>query len=73
MSAHLATMSMGRKRLEVSASRDPSSDVPELPFPKGPCTQMIHALTPKYLYIYIYRDAISVHGPFGFRVLQCWD
>ena len=31
MSAHLATMSMGRKRWEVSASRDPSSDVPELP------------------------------------------
>ena len=38
-------------------------------FPKGPCTQIVYTLAPKYLYRDYFKDkeyTIWVHGPFGF-------
>ena len=36
--------------LERSHSRDPLRNPCRKPFPKGPCTQIVYPLAPKYLY-----------------------
>ena len=38
-------------------------------YPKGPCTQIVYTLAPKYLYSDYFKDkvyTIWVHGPLGF-------
>ena len=56
--------------------REPATDLLEIPRPttprilhsKGPCTQIVYTLAPKYLYRDYFKAKVStiwVHGPFG--------